>query len=93
VLLVDALSHHRDFMAPLRSSKVPVGLRAGMGHDDNDPTPYDNRSAVGCIAPDCRTSGDTSKGWLRVCLKPSFAVRSWRLRKCLRLGLVVEDRE
>jgi len=66
VLLVDALSHHMDFMAPLRSSKIPVGLRAGMGHgDDNNPTSHDSRSAVECIAADFRTSGDTSKGWLR----------------------------
>jgi hypothetical protein len=85
VLLVDGLSHHRDFMAPLRSSKVPVGLRAGMGHgDDNNPTPHGTRSAVECIAAEFRTSGDTSKGWLRLCLKLSFDVGNCRSSMCLR---------
>lgn len=41
MLFVDSLSHHRDFMTPLRNSKVPVGLRAGMDDgDDNDPTSH-----------------------------------------------------
>lgn len=66
VLLVDALSHHRDFMVPLRSSKVPVGMRAGMGHgDDNDPTPHDSRTAVGVLPRIAGPVEITSTGLLR----------------------------